>query len=265
MIEGEAIEEDERRSQPTRAPSAATASGTRLRRARRLQPPVVSEHDRRPDPHAPPPAVAVQPRAEGRGLRQPDHTGDHRRPPPRKKTRSRSDLRLVRAPRQDPDRHAYQLVICDEAHTALGERQRGDRSFPEPVFIGMTATEQLIMALGRLPRLGRRPAARRRRTARAIAPLRCLRVRRGRDQLGADRRRRLRPGGPGQGARPRRPQPGRRQPLPRPLDSTPASYAAGVEHAQPRDGVPVGGAEGEAVSAPAGQARRVLAGYERGG
>src|SRR5207248_11129608 len=42
-------------------------------------------------------------------------------------------------------RTAYQLVICDEAHTALGEKTSAAiRSFPEPVYIGMTATEQLI-------------------------------------------------------------------------------------------------------------------------
>src|SRR3954454_2368090 len=42
-------------------------------------------------------------------------------------------------------RDAYQLVICDEAHTALGEKTSSAiRSFPEPIYIGMTATEQLI-------------------------------------------------------------------------------------------------------------------------
>src|SRR3989440_10826961 len=42
-------------------------------------------------------------------------------------------------------REAYQLVICDEASTALGEKtSRAIRSFPEPIYIGMTATEQLI-------------------------------------------------------------------------------------------------------------------------
>ncbi len=42
-------------------------------------------------------------------------------------------------------RDAYQLVICDEAHTALGEKTSAAiRSFPEPLYIGMTATEQLI-------------------------------------------------------------------------------------------------------------------------
>jgi superfamily II DNA or RNA helicase len=45
----------------------------------------------------------------------------------------------------DIDRDAYQLVIADEAHTALGEKTSAAiRSFPEPVYIGMTATEQLI-------------------------------------------------------------------------------------------------------------------------
>ena len=43
------------------------------------------------------------------------------------------------------DRDAYQLVIADEAHTALGEKTSAAiRSFPEPLFVGMTATEQLI-------------------------------------------------------------------------------------------------------------------------
>ena len=42
-------------------------------------------------------------------------------------------------------RDAYQLVIADEAHTALGEKTSlAIRSFPDPIYIGMTATEQLI-------------------------------------------------------------------------------------------------------------------------
>src|SRR6476469_9088002 len=77
------------------------------------------------------------------------------------------------------NREAYQLVICDEAHTALGEKTSAAiRSFPEPVYIGMTATEQLIAkqvsdvfpaSVDDLP-LG--DAARRG----LIAPLLCLRV-----------------------------------------------------------------------------------------
>jgi ribonuclease E len=76
-------------------------------------------------------------------------------------------------------RSAYQLVICDEAHTALGEKTSAAiRSFTEPLYIGMTATEQLIAkqvsdvfpaSVDDLP-LG--DAARRG----LIAPLRCLRV-----------------------------------------------------------------------------------------
>jgi ribonuclease E len=76
-------------------------------------------------------------------------------------------------------RSAYQLVICDEAHTALGEKTSAAiRSFPEPLYIGMTATEQLIAkqvsdvfpaSVDDLP-LG--DAARRG----LVAPLRCLRV-----------------------------------------------------------------------------------------
>jgi ribonuclease E len=77
-------------------------------------------------------------------------------------------------------RTAYQLVICDEAHTALGEKTSSAiRRFTEPIYIGMTATEQLIAkqvsdvfpaSVDDLP-LG--DAARRG----LIAPLRSLRVR----------------------------------------------------------------------------------------
>jgi superfamily II DNA or RNA helicase len=45
----------------------------------------------------------------------------------------------------DINREAYQVVIADEAHTALGEKTSAAiRAFPEPIYIGMTATEQLI-------------------------------------------------------------------------------------------------------------------------
>ncbi len=43
------------------------------------------------------------------------------------------------------DRSTYHLVLCDEAHTALGEKTSAAiRALPEPLYIGMTATEQLI-------------------------------------------------------------------------------------------------------------------------
>jgi ribonuclease E len=77
------------------------------------------------------------------------------------------------------DREAYHLVLCDEAHTALGEKTSAAiRAFHEPLYIGMTATEQLIAkqvsdvfpaSVDDLP-LG--DAARRG----LIAPLRSLRV-----------------------------------------------------------------------------------------
>jgi ribonuclease E len=77
------------------------------------------------------------------------------------------------------NRDAYQLVICDEAHTALGEKTSAAiRSFPEPIYIGMTATEQLIAKQvsdvfpASVDDLPLADAARRG----LIAPLRCLRV-----------------------------------------------------------------------------------------
>ena len=40
---------------------------------------------------------------------------------------------------------AYGVVICDEAHTALGERTAATiRRFSRPIYIGMTATDQLL-------------------------------------------------------------------------------------------------------------------------
>jgi superfamily II DNA or RNA helicase len=76
-------------------------------------------------------------------------------------------------------REAYQLVICDEAHTALGEKTSAAiRSFPEPVYVGMTATEHLIAKQvsdvfpASVDDLPLADAARRG----LIAPLRCLRV-----------------------------------------------------------------------------------------
>jgi ribonuclease E len=80
---------------------------------------------------------------------------------------------------QSLSREAYQLVICDEAHTALGEKtSKAIRSFPEPIYIGMTATEQLIAKQvsdvfpASVDDLPLQDAARRG----LIAPLRSLRV-----------------------------------------------------------------------------------------
>jgi len=70
-------------------------------------------------------------------------------------------------------------VICDEAHTALGEKTSAAiRSFTEPIYIGMTATEQLIAKQvsdvfpASVDDLPLSDAARRG----LIAPLRCLRI-----------------------------------------------------------------------------------------
>ena len=70
-------------------------------------------------------------------------------------------------------------MIADEAHTALGEKTSAAiRSFPDPIYIGMTATEQLIAKQvadvfpASVDDLPLQDAARRG----LIAPLRCLRV-----------------------------------------------------------------------------------------
>ena len=104
-------------------------------------------------------------------------------------------LNGAKAPRQNPitiqtyawfarhandlRRDAYHLVIADEAHTALGEKTSAAiRSFPDPIYIGMTATEQLIAKQvadvfpASVDDLPLQDAARRG----LIAPLRCLRV-----------------------------------------------------------------------------------------
>jgi ribonuclease E len=76
-------------------------------------------------------------------------------------------------------RGVYELVICDEAHTALGEKTSAAiRLFSEPIYVGMTATEELIAKQvsdvfpASVDDLPLADAARRG----LIAPLRCLRV-----------------------------------------------------------------------------------------
>ena len=164
-------------------------------------------------------------------------------------------------------------MICDEAHTALGEKTSAAiRSFPEPIYIGMTATEQLIAkqvsdvfpaSVDDLPLAGRRAA----RPDRAAAlPARAAG---GGDPLRADRRRRLR------GARTRR-----RRSTTQALnqaaaslyrdrfDSTPGIvYAAGVDHAYNlAKEFRAAGLKAEAVSGrtPPVKLAEILAAYERG-
>ena len=104
-------------------------------------------------------------------------------------------LKGARAPREDPitiqtyawfarhggelDPDVYHFVLCDEAHTALGEKTSAAiRAFHEPLYIGMTATEQLIAKQvsdvfpASVDDLPLADAARRG----LIAPLRCMRV-----------------------------------------------------------------------------------------
>ncbi len=74
---------------------------------------------------------------------------------------------------------AYTIVICDEAHTALGEKTSGSiRAWTGPIFIGMTATGALIarhvtdLFPTQTSRFDLAQAARRG----VIAPLRCVRI-----------------------------------------------------------------------------------------
>src|SRR5213075_271563 len=74
---------------------------------------------------------------------------------------------------------AYTIVICDEAHTALGEKTSASiRRWSGPVFIGMTATGALIarhvtdLFPTQTSRFALAQAARRG----VLAPLRCVRI-----------------------------------------------------------------------------------------
>jgi len=74
---------------------------------------------------------------------------------------------------------AYTIVICDEAHTALGEKTSGAiRAWAGPVFVGMTATGALIarhvtdLFPTQTSRFDLAQAARRG----VISPLRCIRI-----------------------------------------------------------------------------------------
>ncbi len=74
---------------------------------------------------------------------------------------------------------AYAIVICDEAHTALGEKTSGSiRRWSGPVFVGMTATGALIarhvtdLFPTQTSRFDLAQAARRG----VISPLRCVRI-----------------------------------------------------------------------------------------
>ena len=142
-------------------------------------------------------------------------------------------------------------MICDEAHTALGEKTSAAiRRFSEPLYIGMTATEQLIAKQvsdvfpASVDDLPLADAARRG----LIAPLRCLRVPpvaaiNSVPIVGGDfEERALAAALDHVGA-----QPGGREPLPRPLRPHARDRLRGRRRArlQPRAGVPRGRAQGD--------------------
>ena len=119
---------------------------------------------------------------------------------------------------------AYTIVICDEAHTALGEKTSASiRQWAGPIFIGMTATGALIarhvtdLFPTQTSRFDLAQAARRG----VISPLRCVRIPpgpgRAHDRQGAAAPRRgghrVRPGDAGRAAGPAAVQPRGRRPL----------------------------------------------------
>ena len=146
----------------------------RLRRGR--------AHRRRPDPHAPPPARRpVPPRAHRprlrRALPRGDPRGAHRAAP--LEPDHDPDVRVVRAARRrDRTRRVPARDLRRGAHGARREDVDGDPPPDEPVYIGMTATEELIAKQvsdvfpASVDDLPLTDAARRG----LIAPLRCLRV-----------------------------------------------------------------------------------------
>jgi ribonuclease E len=174
---------------------------------------------------------------------------------------------------------AYTIVICDEAHTALGEKTSAAvRQWTGPVFVGMTATGALIarhvtdLFPTQTSRFDLAQAARRG----VIAPLRCVRI------------------PPGVGVRSIANVPLRRgevdqdfdqEELAALLDQTPFNtavadlyktrfkdlpgvvYSAGVRHAHNvAEAFRQAGTKAQAVSGetPKRELTRILAGYERG-
>ena len=130
---------------------------------------------------------------------------------------------------------AYSIVICDEAHTALGEKTSACiRAWTGPVFIGMTATGRADRPPRRRPlpdpdlALRPRPGGAARRDLAAALPAHPARAGGADDRQGAAAQRRgrpgLRPGGAGRAARPGAVQRRDRRPLQDPLpQSSPAS------------------------------------------
>ena len=160
------------------------------------------------------------------------------------------DLRLVRPPRRRD--LAHRLPARDLRRGAHRARREDLRRDPQPERADLHRHDgdrgaDRQAGLRRLPRLGRRPAARRRRPPRAdrAAPLPARPAGRG-DQLGADRRRRLRGARPRRRPRPRGAEHGRRDPLPRAVRRHARDRLRGRRRPclQPRDRVPRGRGQG---------------------
>ena len=180
-------------------------------------------HGGRPDPHAPPPAREPVPaRADRPRLRRPPlRHRRHRRDAAPAEPDHDPDLRLVRAARRRG--LALGLPARDLRRGAHGPRREDLRRDPPPERPDLHRHDRDRGAdreagLGRLPGLRRRPAARGRRAARPdrAASLPARAAGRG-DQLGADRRRRLRGARARRRPRPRGAEHGRGDPLPRAL------------------------------------------------
>ena len=146
--------------------------GARLRRG--------LAHRRRADPHPPPqprrpvPRRAARPRLREAASRRPLLGSDDAADGP---VTVETYQWFVRNAGRISD--AYTIVICDEAHTALGEKTSAAiRNWTGPIFIGMTATGALIarhvtdLFPTQTSRFDLAQAARRG----VIAPLRCVRI-----------------------------------------------------------------------------------------
>ena len=231
---------------------------------------------RRPHPHPPPPArLPVHARPHDRGLRRPLHRRDRARA----RSRCRDDPITIQTyawfarhgsetrPQRLPARH-----LRRGAHRARREDERRDPRLPRAALHRHDRDRAADREAGlrRLPGLGRRPAARRRRAARADrAAALPARAAGGRDQLGADRRRRLRGARARRGSRPLRRSNQAAASLYRErFGSTPGIvYAAGVEHAYNlAQEFRAAGLKAEAVSGrtPPARLAETLAAYERG-
>ena len=230
----------------------------RLRRGR--------AHARDPDPHPPPPARQPVPeRPDDGGLRRPLHGRDRAGPDAAAAEPDHDpDLRVVRAPcRLALARRVPARDLRRGPHGARREDERGDPQLLRPALHRHDRDRAADREAGlrRLPGLGRRPAADRRRPPRPdrAAPLSPRATGRG-DQRGADRRRGLRGTRAGRGTRPPGAQPGRRESLPGPLrlDARDRLRRRRRPRLQPRAGVPRGRPEGGGGLRPhaAGEARR---------